>query len=65
LRDSTSNLRYILRSVAENIDTVNYNLEGMSRNMFEFSRLLRQDPSVLLRGSATGEDDATPTEIAQ
>lgn len=65
LRDSTSDLRYILRSVAENIDTVNYNLEGMSRNMFEFSRLLRQDPSVLLRGSAAGEDDATPTGVAQ
>ena len=65
LRDSSSDLRYILRSVAQNIDAVNYNLEGTSRNMFEFSRLLRQDPSVLLRGSAAGEDVTTQTGIAQ
>ncbi|HSS65722.1 MAG TPA: MlaD family protein [Gammaproteobacteria bacterium] len=65
LRDSSSDLRYILRSVAQNIDAVNYNLEGTSRNMFEFSRLLRQDPSVLIRGSAAAEDAATQTGIAQ
>jgi phospholipid/cholesterol/gamma-HCH transport system substrate-binding protein len=65
LRDASSDLRYILRSVAQNIDAVNYNLEGVSRNMFEFSRLLRQDPSVLLRGSAGVEDAATQTGIAQ
>lgn len=65
LRDSSADLRYILRSVAQNIDAVNYNLEGTSRNMFEFSRLLRQDPSVLLRGSAAGEDAATQTGISQ
>ncbi len=65
LRDSSADLRYILRSVAQNIDAVNYNLEGTSRNMFEFSRLLRQDPSVLLRGSAAGEDAATQTGVSQ
>ncbi len=65
LRDSSSDLRYILRSVAQNIDAVNYNLEGTSRNLFEFSRLLRQDPSLLLRGSAAGEDAATQTGITQ
>ncbi len=65
LRDSSSDLRYILRSVAQNIDAVNYNLEGTSRNMFEFSRLLRQDPSVLLRGASAGDDAATRTGITQ
>ncbi len=65
LRDSSSDLQYILRSVAQHIDAVNYNLEGTSRNMFEFSRLLRQDPSVLLRGSAAAEDAATQTGITQ
>lgn len=65
LRDSTADLRYILRSVAQNIDAVNYNLEGTSRNMFEFSRLLRKDPSVLLRGAAPGEDDAAQAGIGQ
>jgi phospholipid/cholesterol/gamma-HCH transport system substrate-binding protein len=65
LRDSSSDLRYILRSVAQNIDAVNYNLEGTSRNMFEFSRLLRQDPSLLLRGSNAAEDAATRTGITQ
>jgi phospholipid/cholesterol/gamma-HCH transport system substrate-binding protein len=65
MRDSSSDLRYILRSVAQNIDAVNYNLEGVSRNLFEFSRLLRQDPSVLLRGTTGGEDVATQTGTAQ
>ena len=65
LRDSTADLRYILRSVAQNIDAVNYNLEGTSRNMFEFSRLLRQDPSVLLRGATSREDVTSQTGISQ
>ena len=44
---------------------MNYNLEGTSRNMFEFSRLLRKDPSVLLRGAASTEDDATQAGVGQ
>jgi phospholipid/cholesterol/gamma-HCH transport system substrate-binding protein len=49
-------LRYSLESVARHIDTINYNLEGTSRNMNEFSREIRENPGVLLGGKAAGED---------
>jgi phospholipid/cholesterol/gamma-HCH transport system substrate-binding protein len=47
--------RYTLRSIAQNIDTINHNLVGTTRNMNEFSRLIRQNPSLLLGGSAPEE----------
>lgn len=50
--------QYSLESVARHIDAVNHNLEGMSRNMNEFSREIRQNPGVLLGGKAR-PDDAT------
>jgi len=47
--------RYTLRSIAQNIDTINHNLVGATRNMNEFSRLIRQNPGLLLGGSAPEE----------
>ena len=47
--------RYILRSIAQNIDSINHNLAGTTRNMNEFSRLIRQNPGLLLGGSAPEE----------
>lgn len=47
--------RYVLRSIAENIDSINHNLAGTTRNMNEFSRLIRQNPGLLLGGSAPEE----------
>jgi len=47
--------RYTLRSIAQNIDTINHNLAGATRNMNEFSRLIRQNPGLLLGGSAREE----------
>lgn len=47
---SVSDLRYTLDAVARHIDSVTYNLESTSRNMNEFTRQVRQDPSLLLRG---------------
>lgn len=47
--------RYTLRSIAQNIDTINHNLAGTTRNMNEFSRLIRQNPGLLLGGSAPEE----------
>jgi len=52
---SLDDTRYILRSVAQNIDTINHNLAGTTRNMNEFSRLIRQNPSLLLGGSPREE----------
>jgi len=55
---SLDDTRYILRSIAQNIDTINHNLAGTTRNMNEFSRLIRQNPGLLLGGSAPEEVSA-------
>ncbi len=52
--------RYILGSIARNIDSINHNLEGSARNMNEFSRLIRQNPSLLLGGTPREEVAAPP-----
>lgn len=48
---SIADLEYILRAVAQNIDSITHNLDGTTRNMSEFSRLIRQNPGLLLSGS--------------
>ncbi len=53
---SLKDLRYSLGSVARNIDSMVHNLDGASRNMNEFSRLIRQNPSLLLNGTAQEAD---------
>ena len=40
--------RYTLQAIARNIDSINHNLSGAARNMNEFSRLIRQNPGLLL-----------------
>ncbi len=57
LTESISDLRYVLDSLARHVDAVAYNLEGTSRNMLEFSRQVRQNPGVLIRGTTPEEDD--------
>lgn len=47
--------RYILKSVAQNIDTINLNLDGAARNLNEFSRLIRANPGLLLGGTPRRE----------
>ncbi|NJM91831.1 MAG: hypothetical protein HC861_03500 [Rhodospirillaceae bacterium] len=56
---SLANLEYILRSVAQNIDSITRNIDGTARNMSEFSRLIRQNPGLLLNGG-TPEADQGP-----
>ena len=53
---SVANLEYILRSVAQNIDSITRNIDGTARNMSEFSRLIRQNPGLLLNGGAPEAD---------
>jgi phospholipid/cholesterol/gamma-HCH transport system substrate-binding protein len=53
---SLKDLRHTLQAVARNIDSLTYNLEGTSRNFHEFSRQLRENPSVLLGGTKPRED---------
>jgi len=47
--------RYIVESVSRHIDSINQNMEGAARNMYEFTRQIRQNPGLLL-GSETPED---------
>jgi phospholipid/cholesterol/gamma-HCH transport system substrate-binding protein len=47
---SVVELRYSVESVSRHIDAINQNLEGAARNMYEFSRQIRQNPGLLLGG---------------
>jgi phospholipid/cholesterol/gamma-HCH transport system substrate-binding protein len=53
---STADLEYILRTVSQNIDAITNNLEGTTRNMNEFSRLIRQNPGLLISGGSPAAD---------
>lgn len=53
---SIANLEYILRSVSQNIDSITRNIDGTARNMSEFSRLIRQNPGLLLNGGSPEAD---------
>ena len=50
-----SETRYIVESVSRHIDSITQNMEGAARNMYEFTRQIRQNPSLLL-GSEPPED---------
>ena len=52
---SVEDLRHVTDSLARHIDSVNQNVEGTARNMYEFSREIRQNPGLLLSGSAPQE----------
>ena len=56
LRRSISDARYVVESVARRIDAINENLEGMSRNMLEFSRQIRQNPGLLLNSKPVTDE---------
>jgi len=63
---SVANLEYILRSVAQNIDSITRNIDGTARNMSEFSRLIRQNPGLLLNGGAPEADQGlTPASQSE
>jgi phospholipid/cholesterol/gamma-HCH transport system substrate-binding protein len=48
---SLKDIQYTLSSVAATVDSIVHNLEGSARNMNEFSRLIRQNPGLLLDGT--------------
>ena len=60
---SLANLEYILRSVAQNIDSITRNIDGTARNMSEFSRLIRQNPGLLLNGGTPEADQGLTPRI--
>ena len=49
--NAVNDARYIMQSLARNIDNFNHNIDGTARNMNEFSRLIRQNPGLLLGGT--------------
>jgi phospholipid/cholesterol/gamma-HCH transport system substrate-binding protein len=51
-------LRYTAGSIARHIDAINQNLEDASRNMYEFSRQIRQNPGLLLGGTPPKDEVA-------
>ncbi len=57
LTGSIEDIRTSMQSVSEHIDSVMYHLEGSSRNMHEFSRQIRENPGLLLGGSAQPEKE--------
>jgi phospholipid/cholesterol/gamma-HCH transport system substrate-binding protein len=57
---SLKDTRYTLGAIARNIDTLVHNLEGATRNMNEFSRLIRQNPGLLLNGTPREEVSSQP-----
>lgn len=59
LRASVADLRYTLKALSQRVDAITYNLEGASRNLSEFSRTIRKNPSVLLRGTTKNREELT------
>lgn len=57
-------LRFTLDTVARHIDSLSHNLDETSLQLLEFSRQIRDNPSVIIRGSgpASGEETRRPQE---
>ncbi|MDA0304981.1 MAG: hypothetical protein O3B76_01655 [Proteobacteria bacterium] len=55
IRKTIDETRYIVESVSRHIDSINQNMEGAARNMYEFTRQIRANPGLLL-GSQSPED---------
>ncbi len=58
IRDSVQDLKKSLHEVSQHIDAISYHLEGSSRNIHEFTRQIRENPALLISGSAQ-EDKET------
>lgn len=52
---ATGDLRFVLDTIARDIATITQNLEDSSHNFNEFSRAIRRNPGVLLRGQSTND----------
>ena len=57
LREAVTDLRHTFRVLSQRVDAITYNLEGASRNLSEFSRTIRNNPAVLLRGTSKNADE--------
>ena len=57
LRQSVIDLRSALTTISDNINAIVYNIDNTSRNLNEFSRQLRDNPGVILRGTTPKVDE--------
>ncbi len=61
LHRAVADLRSALAQVADYMPSIAQNLESSMRNLNEFTRVVRQNPGVLLRGRSVGDDpEASP-----
>ncbi|MBM3564647.1 MAG: MCE family protein [Alphaproteobacteria bacterium] len=51
IAENKDDVRFAVESVSRHIESINQNLDGMARNMFEFSRQVRQNPGLLMGGT--------------
>jgi phospholipid/cholesterol/gamma-HCH transport system substrate-binding protein len=58
IETSIVDLRHVMDTVARHIDAINQNMEGAARNLYEFSRQIRQNPGLLLGGTAPRDEGA-------
>ncbi|MCB1744612.1 MAG: MCE family protein [Gammaproteobacteria bacterium] len=56
LRRSIQDLQHTLGVLATHVDSLTRDLEGTSRNMYEFSRAIKQNPGLLLRGTTVSDE---------
>ena len=49
-------LRHTLAAISRRIDSITSDLETTTRNVSEFSRQIRENPGVLVRGRETDDD---------
>jgi phospholipid/cholesterol/gamma-HCH transport system substrate-binding protein len=59
---SLTNLQYTLQSIARTVDSVMFNIDSSGRNMSEFTRMIRENPSLLLGDSR--RDQISPAASA-
>jgi len=61
---SGKDLRFSLETVARHIDSLTHNLDAASLQLLEFSRQIRNNPSVIIRGTepGSGEEIRGPNE---
>ena len=60
LPEALRNLDHSLAAVARHVDAIAADLETSSRNLSEFTRQIREDPGVIVRGRERGDDGARP-----
>ena len=56
MEKAVSDLRFVMETLSRHIDTISQSLEGTSRNMYEFSRHIRQNPGLLLGGTPPSDN---------